>query len=62
MEGPIQYLCLLKLHCDMEKSKSKSRNTRHKKLNVDAKEYRPQRTAAAIDEMRTRSTVAEQDE
>ena len=27
----------LKLHCDMEKSTSKSKNTSHKMLNVDAK-------------------------
>ena len=35
IEGPIQYLYPLELHCDMKKSK----NTSHKKLNIDAKEY-----------------------
>ena len=39
---------------DIEKSKSKPKNTAHKKLNVDAKEYRPQRTAAAIADIQTR--------
>ena len=36
-----------------------SKNTSHKKLNVDAKEYRPRRTAATIPEMPTRDVVAE---
>ena len=59
-ERPIQYLYPLELHCEMEKSTRKSKNTNHKKLNADAKEYRPRRTAAAIAEMRTRGIVAEQ--
>ena len=40
----------------MEKSTSKSKNEIHKKLNVDAREYRSRRTAAAT----TRDVVAEQ--
>ena len=50
----------VELHCGMEKSTSKSKNTSHKKLNVDVKEYRPQRTAAVVAGMRTRDIVAEQ--
>ena len=60
IERPIQHLYPLELHCDIEKSTSKSKNISHKKLNVDAKEYRPQRTAAAIAEMQTRNIIAEQ--
>ena len=59
IERPIQHLYPLELDCDMEKSTSKSKNTSHKKLNVDAKEYRPRRTAAAIAEMQTRDIIAE---
>ena len=44
----------------MKKSTSKSRNTSHKKLNLDAKEYRLRRTATSVAEMRTRYIVAEQ--
>ena len=46
-----QHLYPLELHCDMEKLTSTSKNTSHKKLNVDSKEYRPRRTAAAIAEI-----------
>ena len=60
IEQPIQHLYPLELHCDMEKSTSKSKNTSYKKLNVDAKEHRPRRTEAAIAEMRTRDIIAEQ--
>ena len=55
IERPIQHLYPLELHCDIEKSTSKSKNISHKKLNVDAKEYRPQRTAAAIAEYHSRA-------
>ena len=48
IERPIQHLYQLELHCDIEKSTSTSKNKRGKKLNVDAKEYRPRRTAVAI--------------
>lgn len=37
IERPIQYLCLLKFHSNLEKSAGKFKNTRHNKLNVDAK-------------------------
>ena len=60
IEREIQHLHPFERHCDMEKSTSKSKNTSHKKLNVDVKEYRPRRTAAVIIEMRTRDTVTEQ--
>ena len=40
IERPIQYFYPLKLHCDMEKSRSKSKNKSYKKLNVDAKKYK----------------------
>ena len=60
IERPIQHLYPLELHCDMEKSTSKSKNTSHNKLNVDVKEYRPRRTAGAIAEMQTRDIIAEQ--
>ena len=53
IEQRILYMYPLELHCDMEKPTSKSKNTTHKKLNVDTKECRPRRTAAAIAEMRT---------
>ena len=55
-----QHLYPLELHCDMEKLTSTSKNTSHKELNVDSKEYRPRRTAAAIAEIRTKDIVAEQ--
>ena len=61
IEQPIQNLYPLELHCDMKESTSKSKNTSHKKLNIDAKEYRPRRTAAAvIAEIRTKDLLAEQ--
>ena len=60
IEPPIQHLYPLELHCNMKKSTSTSKNTGHKKLNVDAKKCRPRRTAAATAEMRTRDIVAEQ--
>ena len=44
----------------MEKSTNKSNSTNYNKLNVDVKEYRPRRTAAALAEMRARDNVAEQ--
>ena len=37
IERPIQYLSLLKFHSNLEISAGKSKNTRHNKLNVDAK-------------------------
>ena len=51
IERLIQYFYPLKLHCDMEKSTSKSKNTSYKKLNVDAKKFKSRRTAAATSEM-----------
>ena len=60
IEPPIQNLYSLELHCDMEKPTSISKDTSHKKLNVDAKEYWQWRTAAAIAEMRIRDIVGEQ--
>ena len=43
----------------MEKLTSKSKNTSYKKLKVDAKEYTPQGTVAAIIDIRTRDIIAE---
>ena len=60
IERSIQHLYPLELHCNMKKSTSKSKNTSHKKLNVDAKDFKPRGTAAAIAEMRTKDIIAEQ--
>ena len=60
IEQSIQHLYPLELHCNMKKSTSKSKNTSHKKLNVDAKEFKPRGTAAATAEMRTKDIIAEQ--
>ena len=60
IERPIQYLHRLEVHSNMETSTSQFKNTSHKKLNVDAKEYRPPKTAAGLDEMCTSNIVAEQ--
>ena len=59
MDRPIQYLYPLELHWDMEKLTSKSKNTSYKKLKVDAKEYTPQGTVAAIVDIRIRDIIAE---
>ena len=56
----MQHLYPLELHCNIEKSTSKFKNTSHKNLNADAKESRPRRTVAPIAEMRTRDIIAEQ--
>ena len=46
VERPIQLLYPMELHCD---SKSTTSNTQHDKaLNVNAKEFRPKRSAALI--------------
>ena len=50
-ECPIQYLYPLELHCDVEKQPS-SVNTNTSTLDANTKEYRPRRTAVAIEEIR----------
>ena len=42
------------IHYNVEKSTNMPKNTSHKELNVDAKECRPRRKAAAFAEMRAR--------
>ena len=60
IERPVQHLYPRELHWHMEKSPSTSKSTSQKKLNVDGKEYRPRRTAAAVPEMGTRDIVTDQ--
>ena len=60
IERPIQYLYPFELHCDVEKSASKSKGTNPKMLNGDGKQYKPRRTATITAKMRKRDFVAEQ--
>ena len=48
LDRPIQLLYPLELHCNRYKIKSKQHESDKKKLNVEAKEFRPKRTARAI--------------
>ena len=48
LDKPIQLLYPLQLHCNRYKIKSKQDESYKKKLNVEAKEFRPKRTAGAI--------------
>ena len=60
IERSIRYLHSLELRFDMGKPPSKFKSRSKKKLNVDAKEYRPRRSAATTAEMWTSDIVAEQ--
>lgn len=51
IKRPYQYLYPLEQHCDSEKPTSKSKSTSPKKLNVDAKQYKPRITATTIPKM-----------
>ena len=48
LDRPIQLLYPLQLHCNRYKIISKQHESDKKKLNVEAKESRPKRTAGAI--------------
>ena len=48
LDRPIQLLYPLELHCNRYKIKSKQHESDKKKLNVEAKEFRPEGTAGAI--------------
>ena len=48
LDRPIQLLYPLELHCNRCKIKSKQHESDNKKLNVEAKEFRPKKTTGAI--------------
>ena len=48
LDRQIQLLCPLELHCNRYKIKLKQHESDKKKLNVEAKEFPPERTAVAI--------------
>ena len=48
LDRPIELLYPLELHCNRCKIKSKQHESDKKKLNVEAKEFRPKKTTGAI--------------
>ena len=61
LDRPIQLLYLLELHCNRYKTKMKQNENDKKKLNVEAKEFRPKRTAGAITLTKIKDTAEHDD-